>query len=60
MEKKEMKRVKLDDALREMLKPPLPPNVFIRSHKEGLIVAVPKLVAVCIFLSRKVKLIDFS
>ena len=48
MEKKEMKRVKLDDALRGMLKPPLPPNVFIRSHKEGLIVAVPKLVAVSI------------
>ena len=46
MEKKEMKRVKLDDRLKEMIKAPLPPNVFLRSHAEGLILAMPNSIAV--------------
>ena len=32
MDKKEMKKVKVDDRLKGLLTPPLPPNIFIKSH----------------------------
>ena len=32
MDKKEMKKVKVDDRLKGLLTPSLPPNIFIKSH----------------------------
>ena len=45
MDKKEMKKVKVDDRLKGLLTPPLPPNIFIKSHSDGgLILVMPTIV----------------